>query len=161
MGRDDLVEEVDVAERGRADDHALGAGAQRVVHGADRPQAAAVLDRDAGPGHDPAQVVERGGLARARAVEVDDVEVARARLDPRAGRLERVVVVDGLGVEVPVREPHGLPAADVDRRVEDHAATGRATKLRRSASPSSEDFSGWNWTPITVPRSTIDAKRSP
>ena len=110
VGRDDLVEEVDVAERGRADDHALRAGAQRVAHGADRAQAAAVLDRDAGSGDDPSQVVERARLARARAVEVDDVEVARARLDPRARGLERVVVVDGLLVEVALASRTACPS---------------------------------------------------
>ena len=161
VGGDDLVEEVDVAQRRRADDHPLGAGAERVADGADGPQPAAVLDRDPGPGGDPPEVVERRRRAGAGAVEVDDVQVARARLDPRPRGLQRIVVVDGLRVEVAVREPHGAPAADVDRGVEDHAATWAPANVRSSASPSSEDFSGWNCTPATLPRSTIDAKRSP
>ena len=68
-------------------------GAQRVTDGVDRAQAAAVLDRDAGLGDDPAQVVERLRRAGAGAVEVDDVQEARARVDPGLGGLERVVVV--------------------------------------------------------------------
>ena len=44
--------------------------------------------------------------------------------------------------------------------IEDHAADAAASstaKLRSSARPSREDFSGWNWTPMTWPRSTIEA----
>ena len=65
---------------------ALGAGAQRVADGVDGAQAAAVLDRDAGLGDDPAQVLERLRLAGAGAVEVDDVQEARAGVDPGARR---------------------------------------------------------------------------
>ena len=53
-GGEDLVQEVDVAKRGRSDDRPLGAGAQRVAHGVHRAQAAAVLDRDPGAVDDPA-----------------------------------------------------------------------------------------------------------
>ena len=65
------------------------------------------------------EVLRRAGP---RAVEVDDVQEARARLDPRARGLERVVVVDGLGVEVALHEAHRLAVGDVDRGVEDHDA---------------------------------------
>src|SRR5205085_11552326 len=96
------------------------------------------------------------GAARARAVEAADGQEARARLDPGACGLERVVVVDRPVVEAALDEPHRLAVEDVDGGIEDHG-----TKLRRSASPSREDFSGWNWTPATLSRSTIEAKRSP
>ena len=114
-------------------------------------------------GGDPPQMLERPRLARLGAVEVDDVEDARARVHPAPGGLERVVVVDGAVLEAALDEAHRLPLEDVDGRVEDHAATRAQTavKLRSSASPSREDFSGWNCTPDTVPRSTIEAKRSP
>src|SRR3954452_7400390 len=158
---DDLVEEVDVAERGGADDRSLGPGAQRVADGLDGAQAAAVLHRDAGALDDPAQVLDRARLALLGAVEVDDVQVARAGVDPALGRLQRVVVVGGGVLEAALDEPHGAAAVDVDGRVEDHAATPTLAKLRSSARPSREDFSGWNWQPITLPRSTIDTNRSP
>jgi hypothetical protein len=45
-------------------------------------------------------VLEVLRLAALGAVEVDDVQEARARLDPRLRGLERVVVVDRRGVEV-------------------------------------------------------------
>ena len=156
--RDDGVEEVDVAERRRADDHPLRPRPQRLADRGERAQAAAVLDRHARLARDPAQVVDRLRRAGARAVEVDDVQEARARLDPRLRGGQRVVVVDGLVLEAALDEAHRLAVEDVDGRVEDHAA---ATKFASSASPSREDFSGWNWTPATLSRSTIEAKRSP
>ena len=162
-GRHDLVEEVDVAERRRAHDRALGAAAQRVAHGVDGPQPAAVLDRDAGAGRDPSQVLERARLALAGAVEVDHVQVARAGVDPALRRLERVVVVGRGVLEAALDEPHRPAAHDVDRRVQDHAATRSQirAKLRSSVSPSREDFSGWNCTPIRFSRSTIETNGVP
>ena len=81
-GGEDLVEEVDVPERRGADDHALGAGPQRVAHGVDGSQPAAVLHGHAGALDDPAQVLDRARLAVLGAVEVDHVQVARAGVDP-------------------------------------------------------------------------------
>ena len=98
---DDVVEEVDVAEGGGADDGAFGAGAEGVADRVDGAQAAAVLDRDAGLVDDPAQVLERLGRARAGAVEVDDVQEARARGDPGLRGLQRVVVVGRGVLELP------------------------------------------------------------
>ncbi len=160
---DDVVEEVDVAEGRGADDGALGAGAQGVPHGVDGPQAAAVLDRDAGLGHDPAEVLQRLRGPRARAVEVDDEQVPRTRLDPRAGRVEQVRVVRRRVLELAFDQPDGLAFHDVDRRVEDHATgtAARAAKFLSICKPSVEDFSGWNWAAMTLSRSTTLTNRSP
>src|SRR4051794_15036467 len=160
-GGEDLVEKVDVAERRGADDRTLGAGTQRVAHRVDRAQPAAVLDRHAGALDDPAQVLDRARLALLGAVEVDDVQVARARVDPAPRGLERVVVVGRGVLEAALDEPHRAAAVDVDRRVKDHAATPTRAKLRSSRSPSREDFSGWNCTPMTLPRSTIETNVAP
>ena len=65
-------------------------------------------------------------LAVLGAVEVDDVQVARARVDPALRGLERVVVVGRGVLEAALDEPHRAAADDVDRRVEDHAATPTA-----------------------------------
>jgi hypothetical protein len=119
----DLVEEVDVAEGGGPDDRALRAAPQRVAHGVDGPQAAAVLHRDAGPLRDPAQVLEGSRLALLGAVEVDDVQVPGAGVDPALGRLQRVVVVRRGVLEPAFHEANRPAAHDVDRRIEDHAAT--------------------------------------
>ena len=93
-----------------------------------------------------------GRLALARAVEVDDVQEARARLDERARGLERVVGVDRLVVEVPLAQPHRLAVADVHRRQENHPAS--ETKFFSSRRPSGPDFSGCDWSPYTGARST-------
>ena len=99
----------------------------------------------------------------ARAVEVDDVQEARALLHPRARRLQGRVAVDRALVEVALGQPHGLPVEDVDGRVEDHAVARAhsAAKFASRRSPAADDFSGWNWTPKRWPRATIEGKRPP
>ena len=67
------------------------------------------------------------GRAGAGAVEVDDVQEARARGDPGLGGLQRVVVVVGRVLELALDQPDGLAVHDVDRRVEDHATAIRAS----------------------------------
>ena len=102
-------------------------------------------------------------LAGAGAVEVDDVQEARAGRDPGARGLQRVVVVGRGVLEAALDEADRLAVHDVDRGVEDHATATAASwaKLRSMRSPSREDFSGWNCAAITLPRSTTDTKRSP
>jgi hypothetical protein len=84
------------------------------------------------------------------------VQEASARGDERARRLERVVRVDGLLVEVALAQANRLPPTDVDCGQQDHAATTTQarTKLPSSASPCGPDFSGWNCTPYTSARAT-------
>src|SRR4051794_5916779 len=158
-----VVEEVDVRERGGAEDHPLRAGAQRVADRGQGAQAAAVLDRHGQLVGDPLEVVQRLGRAALRAVEVDDVQKAGALVDPRPGGGQRVVLVDGLRVEVPADQPHGLALGDVDGGVEDHAGTPAqsSVKFRRSARPAWDDFSGWNWQPNTLPRAATDTNSPP
>jgi hypothetical protein len=54
------------------------------------------------------------------AVEVDDVKRAGTLVDPAPGRVERVGVVDGLTLVIPLEQPHRASVADVDRWIEDH-----------------------------------------
>ena len=95
--------------------------------------------------NDPADVLEVHGLARAGAVEIDDVEPARSPVYPAPGRDDRIVVVGHLLVVVALDQPDGLAVADVNRRVEDQLQM--RMKLARRPSPAELDFSGWNWTP--------------
>ena len=90
---------------------------------------------------------------------------ARRRGRRRAGTRRRPPAQRARGVDAGRRrsasrgrsrpgQPHGAAAADVDRRVEDHAGGRRAGAEARRSSPSSRrpaalDFSGWNWTPKT------------
>jgi hypothetical protein len=86
------------------------------------------------------------GLALARAVEIHEMQEARARVNERARGLQRVVGVDRLLVEVALAEPHRLPVADVHRREQDHRGASD-TKFFNSRSPSGPDFSGCDWRP--------------
>ncbi len=151
------------AERGRADHDALGAGVQGALDGKGVAKAAADLDARVRLGGDAAHVLEVLRRARARAVEVDDVKPLGPLVRPALRRVERVGVVRGLALVVALHEPHGLAAADIDCRVEDQAGTGEqiAAKFSSSRRPAELDFSGWNWTPKTLPRSTTAAKVSP
>ena len=116
-----------------------------------RAQPAADLHRDGGRFGDPADMVEVLRLARARTVEVDDVQGLGAGLQPALRGVEGVGVERGLAVVVALDQPHRAPVADVDRRVEDQGApaTGwqAAAKPASSSSPAELDFSGWNWAP--------------
>ena len=170
--RDGLVEEVDVGIRGGSDHDARRAGFDHVPDRFDRPQAAADLYGHVEFTGDPLDVLEVRRRAGARAVEIDNVEIASPVLDPAPRGIERVGVVHGPGVEVALREPDGLAVEDVDRRQQDHAraasarvvllcAAHSALKLASIRRPSAEDFSGWNCTPNTDPRATIVANRSP
>ena len=100
---------------------------------------------------DPSQVLEVHRRSRLRAVEIDDVQEARAGLDPAARGRQRVLVVDLLGLEIALNEPHGVAAEHVDRRIQLHRrASGRRAAVRRrcarswpaGAGPAAEDFSG-------------------
>jgi hypothetical protein len=75
------------------------------------------------------------GLPLARTVEFDHVQEAGARLHEGARRLERVVGVDGLVVELPLAQADGPAVANVDGRQQDHAATvaGPAQSCRADA----------------------------
>ena len=161
---DDVVEEVDVAERRRADDRALGAGAQRVADGG----APCAGRRRTGRGRRSRWTIRRrwssdcGAPERAPSRSTTCRKRAPASTHDLRG-LERVVVVGRRVLEAALDEPHRLAVHDVDRRVEDHATATAASraKLRSRRSPSREDFSGWNCAAITLPRSTTETKRSP
>ncbi len=78
--------------------------------------------------------------------------------------LGRVDPVEGLLAGAALHQAHDAPLPDVDRRDDDHAALRDAsttrTKLSTMRSPTSWLFSGWNWTPSTLPRPTIAGKSS-
>ena len=65
------------------------------------------------------------------------------------GRVERIVGVDRLVVELALSQPHGAAAPDVHGRHQDHAAapTQMSANEPSSLRPWGPDFSGWNWVP--------------
>ena len=92
------------------------------------------------------------------------MQVARARLDPRARGGERVVVVDGRLVEVALAQPHRLARRGCRSPGRGSRGDPRAHAARSCAAAPArrrEDFSGWNCAPNTLPRSTTETKRSP
>ena len=108
-------------------------------------------------------VVHVDRLPGPRAVEVHDVQRLGPLRHPVVGGEHRVVGVHGRLLEAALDEAHRPALEDVDGGVEDHARTREQTaaKLRSSASPWAEDFSGWNWTPKSGSRSTALTKVSP
>ena len=104
-------------------------------------------------------------LARTeRAVEIDDVQRARAGGDERAGARDRIVVVLRFARGVAALEAHASAAAQIDRRDEQQrrASGARAPGNCRAARPPVRWlFSGWNCVAITLSRATIAAKRPP
>src|SRR5215203_3290216 len=132
-------------------------------HGLTVAQATAKLHGHLRLRRDAPHVVEVLRLARARAVEVYDMERTGSLVQPAARRVDGIVVVHGLASVVALREPYRVPVADVDCRVEDHAGTDAqiSAKLARIRSPAALDFSGWNCTPYKGGRATAHANRSP
>ena len=79
------LKQVRVGERGGARDHALGPGPQNACRSPQGAQAAAELDGHVQLVGDAPEMIDIGGRALARAVEVDDVQAARSALtQPRA-----------------------------------------------------------------------------
>ena len=168
---DEGGDQLGLGDRGRPEHDAIRAHRESRAHRLGVPQAAAELDREVDPGGDPLHVVEVLRVAGSRPIEVDHVEEPRALLLPAARRIQRLGVVDGLVLILAAKQPHRVPAPDVDRRIEDHhqppdarpdgirdglpasatSSLGRVSQIRvklaSRRSPAAPDFSGWNWTP--------------
>ena len=99
-----------------ADRHARGPGADRPGNRDGRPQAPAQLD--AGPPvhlrDDLGRRVQLPRLPVARTVQVDDVEPGRPLADEPRRYGDRIGLVRGLAVEVPLAQAHHPPTANVD-----------------------------------------------
>ena len=106
-----------VVERGRAEEHARGAGRERRVDQLEAAVAAADLDRDPGRGDtlDQAQVRRPGEGA----VEIDEVEPRRARGGEALRGRDRVAAVDRDPLATALGEADDASVEDVDRRIDD------------------------------------------
>ena len=109
-----------------------------------RSHPAAGLHRDVDRSADRAQC--RGVLAAAECgVEIDDMERLRAGLDERTCAGDRIDIVARLAPRVAALEPHGVTAAQIDRRIEQQPAAHPAAiarKLSISRPPAVRLFSG-------------------
>ncbi len=144
-----------VAERGRVDAHLVRPGLDDRTGVLDAANAPAHGERDEQLcGHRPDGRLEGPPrLERRRDVEdhelVDPLDVVAPRELGRVARLAQLF------------EPDALDHASVahvearDDSFRQHQVSSCSpTKFRRIASPTSPDFSGWNWIPQTAARST-------
>ena len=95
--------------------------------------------------HSDAMMAAVHRLARHRAVEIDDVQILRAGLDPAAAHGDRVVAVHGLALHVAAQQAHALAALEVDGRQDQHAAPApshdRAEVAQKFSDPDRADSS--------------------
>ena len=117
-----VFQEARALDRGGADDHVAQAVVEIALDGVEVAQAAAELHRDlvADLAHDrlDRRLVDR--LAGEGAVQVDQVQPARAGVEPAARHRGRVVAERGDGLHVALFEAHALAVFEVDRRDQQH-----------------------------------------
>ena len=104
----------------QAADHGAVRDRERAQELRARAQAAAELDLEPRRGAHPLDYGQVLRFAALRAVEIDDVQPARAELPVANGELDGVELVAGLAVEVPAQQPHAAPVAKVYRRNQLH-----------------------------------------
>ena len=120
VGGDQPRGESGVVENSRADDSPSRASGEHPLDVHRRSQSAGDLDRRAVPGRGDDPVDDRAvrPVARARPVEIDDVEPPRSPIDEPNGDLDRVVRLGRLAGEVALPEADDAAATQVDRRQE-------------------------------------------
>src|SRR5207247_2073362 len=148
-----------IRDRERAEHRARRARGERRLHRRPVAEPAAHLHGDAHRGADGSHQVGLHRPPGARAIQVDDVEPARARRLEATSDRHRIVAVHRLAVESALEEPHAAAAAEIDRGIDDHASW--RTKLSSSRRPTCWLFSGWNWQAKTLSRTTLDANSGP
>ena len=111
--REPCGEKVGPADGDAAADGAARSGVEDAVQGLAVLDASAVLHFERGPRGDAFQHGEVARLRGLRAVEVDHVQAADARLLEAERRFERVAVVGLPAGVVALREAHALAADDV------------------------------------------------
>ena len=121
--RTQIGHQLGVLDRRGPDDDALDPREEALTRRLDAPHATPGLHLARHRRADRLDHAQIGALTGTRGVEIDDVDPLRAGGLELARDPNRVVVVDGLRVEVALVEPDALPVAQVDRRVEPEPAT--------------------------------------
>src|SRR5699024_11129629 len=115
----------------------------------------------AGAFHDAANERQLRRRAASSALQVDDVDAARAIGQPAVDELERVMALrDGSRV-VALLEAHRPTVEQVDSADQLHQSSAPDAKAARIARPPRPLFSGWNCTPLSGPERSTDGKRKP
>ena len=146
--------------RGAADDDAVDAIAQQVVDHRRRAHAATHLDVQGalrGEADDDAAIGEPAVLG---AVEIHDVQPARAQRAIALQQLVRLEVVARLGVEIALEQAHAAAAAQIDGGDEDHGF-GLFRKFARMRAPTTPERSGWNCVPQKLSRRATAVNAAP
>ena len=157
--RGERRDERGVGERRGVQAHLVGAGldgGRGVGLGAD---AAADGERNEQLARDAADRVGQRAPPLERRRDVEDDELVDAFGVVAARQLRRIA---GRAEPLEVHALDDLAVADVEARDDplgEHYVS--LMKLRRICRPTSPDFSGWNWTPLTWPRWTMAANGSP
>ena len=127
------LQEARVLDRGGADDHVAQAVVDVALDGVEVADAAAELHRDV-VADLPQDRLDRRvvlRLAGEGAVQVDQVQAARAGLDPLARHGGRVFAEDGGLVHVALLEANAVAVLEIDRGNEEHGACGEERAVRR------------------------------
>jgi len=121
-GRAGVMEETGILHRGRADDDVSDAVVEAALDGVEIADAAAELD-----GNFLADFLQDGldrrlvlGLAGEGAVEVDEMQPARALIDPVARHLGGVLGEDGGTIHHALLEADALAILEIDRGYQQH-----------------------------------------
>src|ERR1017187_3982466 len=119
-----VLQETGILHRCRADDDVADAVVEIALDGVQIADAAAQLYRD--PAADCADdildhaLVAR--LARNRAIQINQVQPARALVQPMPGHRRRIVGEHGLLVHIALFEAYGAPLLDIDRGDDKHVS---------------------------------------
>src|ERR1019366_3106095 len=97
---------------GRTEHDPRRPGVHRGANRLRRAQTSADLHRYVDLGGDPPYVLQVGRLPGSRPVQVDDVECPRSGCHPAHGGIERILVIDGLLVELPPGQTYRLAIED-------------------------------------------------
>src|SRR5690606_3456953 len=141
---------VGLRDRNAADDDACHAQREQFLGHLARADPAAGLDGiAAGTVRDLAYRPAVTLRTVACTVEVDNVDPPGPERQILPEHRERILRIDGLGIEAPLQQAHALAAPQVDGRNEQHQPSSR--KLASTRAPGCAERSGWNCTPWKLP----------
>lgn len=156
-GADHLADGVGVRDQRRVDDDLLEARGDDRLRLRGGLDAAAVGEWDERLGGDPVQQLHPRRDAALRRTDVEDHQFIDLEVVEDADDVDRVADVAGIFEALGLHEAVALEEQDGDQPgIDVHQASATANSPR-SASPKRWLFSGWNWIPITLSRSTDDA----
>src|SRR5262245_16183091 len=121
--------------------------------------AAAQLDRDRNRRQDRGNGIAVDRTPGHGAVEINDMEPGEAPIGEGPGLCRGALRIDGCGLHVAAAETDAATTFQVNGRKQDHGRQPR--KFPRRPRPSAWLFSGWNWVPAMLSRTTMAVKEPP